>query len=135
MPGGRESQERRRTCISLGTLSAVTSVSAAAPPLPASEIFGLFAAICALTSHPPSLSFCSYSVLPDIPPLGIMPPPAPHPPPWLNPRNGRDHILQRSYSPEAQRAKHIGSNNLALAIWQPCSYSPFLPSFLGQGCE
>ena len=36
-----------------------------------------------------------------------------------NPRKGRDQIMQRSHSPEARRAKHIRSKNLAIAIWQP----------------
>ena len=38
-----------------------------------------------------------------------------------NPRKGRDQILQHSHSPEARRAKHIRSKNLAMAIWQPCT--------------
>ena len=29
-------------------------------------------------------------------------------------------IAKRSHSPEARRAKHIRTNNLAIAIWQPC---------------
>ena len=29
-------------------------------------------------------------------------------------------VAQRSHSPEARRAKHIRSKNLAIAIWQPC---------------
>ena len=50
-------------------------------------------------------------------------------PGWIawecNPRKGRDLILQRSVAEpsivlQAQRAKHIQSNNLAIAIWKPC---------------
>ena len=50
----------------------------------------------------------------------------PRPPPWRNPRKGRDLIFQRSVaersnSPDAQRAKHIRSINVAIAIWKPCA--------------
>ena len=29
-------------------------------------------------------------------------------------------VAERSHNPEARRAKHIRSKNLAIAIWQPC---------------
>ena len=50
-----------------------------------------------------------------------------------NPRKGRDQILQRSVaersrSPEARRAKHQQSKNLAIAIWQPCQGGEVLPN-------
>ena len=36
-------------------------------------------------------------------------------------------VAYRSHSPEARRAKHIRSKNLAIAIWQPCRLCLRLP--------
>ena len=56
MPGGHvRGGGRRQNCISLGTLTAAHAAHAASLHHIALEIFVLFAAICALTSHPITL--------------------------------------------------------------------------------